>query len=135
MESSSSENPAFDYEASLPIFRGVVRSWDHIETIWRSTIEELGMNLIDSPSVFLVESIKPGPTDRKQYAEMLFETFHLPSICVANSAPLSLYASGRTTGLVVECGAGLTSSTPIFEVNIKTVDKLLIINESIEILF
>jgi centractin len=30
-------------------------------------------------------------------------------------AILSLYASGRTTGLVLDCGAGTTSATPVFQ--------------------
>lgn len=46
---------------------------------------------------------------------MLFESFRVPSIYIANSASLALFASGRTTGLVVECGAGVTSSVPVFE--------------------
>jgi len=46
---------------------------------------------------------------------MLFDTFHAPSICFATPAPLALYASGRTTGVVVECGSSLTSVTPVFD--------------------
>lgn len=36
-------------------------------------------------------------------------------MCMANSAPLSIFASGRTTGLIADCGAGITSVAPIFE--------------------
>lgn len=36
-------------------------------------------------------------------------------MCVGSSAPLSVFAAGRTTGLVVESGAGLTSTVPVFE--------------------
>ena len=36
-------------------------------------------------------------------------------MCIASSAPLSLFASGRTTGLLADCGAGLTSVVPIYE--------------------
>lgn len=56
-----------------------------------------------------------SPADRSKWAEMLFESFRVPSIYIANSSSLSLFASGRTTGLVVECGAGVTSSVPVFE--------------------
>ena len=39
----------------------------------------------------------------------------MPSIYIANSSSLALFASGRTSGLIVECGAGITSSVPVFE--------------------
>jgi len=46
---------------------------------------------------------------------MLFDTFHVPSLCIASPAPLALYAAGRTTGVVIECGSALTSVTPVFD--------------------
>lgn len=45
----------------------------------------------------------------------MFDICHAPSICIGNSATLTVFASGRTTGMAVECGAGLTCSVPIFE--------------------
>jgi actin, other eukaryote len=63
----------------------------------------------------ITESPVASPADRSKWAEMLFESYRVPSIYIANSSALSLFASGRTTGLVVECGAGVTSSVPVFE--------------------
>jgi actin, other eukaryote len=63
----------------------------------------------------LVESVKPGATDKLKWAELLFDTFHVPSLCFASPAPLAIYSSGRTTGVVVDCGASLTSTTPVFD--------------------
>lgn len=37
------------------------------------------------------------------------------SISIMNSAVLSLFASGRTSGVVIESGQGLTCAVPIFE--------------------
>lgn len=63
----------------------------------------------------ITESPVASPADRSKWAEVLFENYRVPSIYIANSSSLSLFASGRTTGLVVECGAGVTSSVPVFE--------------------
>ena len=38
----------------------------------------------------------------------MFETFNVPTIYVAIQAVLSLYASGRTTGIVLDSGDGVT---------------------------
>jgi actin-related protein len=47
--------------------------------------------------------------------QILFETFNVPSFYVAIQAVLSLYASGRTTGISVDSGDGFTSTVPIYE--------------------
>jgi actin, other eukaryote len=97
-----------------------------MEALWKHIAENVCLaskntdgtdnwNTAESTSVFLVESCKATPQDRAKWAELLFETYHSPSICMGSSAPLSIFASGRTTGLAVECGAGLTCTVPIFE--------------------
>jgi len=45
----------------------------------------------------------------------MFETFEVPSFYVAIQAVLSLYSSGRTTGIVVDSGDGVTHTVPIYE--------------------
>jgi actin len=45
----------------------------------------------------------------------MFETFNVPSFYVSIQAVLSLYASGRTTGIVVDAGDGVTHTVPIYE--------------------
>lgn len=39
--------------------------------------------------------------------QIMFETFNVPAMYVAIQAVLSLYASGRTTGIVVDSGDGM----------------------------
>ena len=45
----------------------------------------------------------------------MFETFNTPSFYVAIQAVLALYASGRTTGIVFDSGAGVSHTVPIFD--------------------
>eukprot|EP01038_Epipyxis_sp_PR26KG_P007604 gene7604-10354_t len=98
-----------------PVHRGVVTDWGNMEKLWHNISEQIPTFGNDSASVFLVESPLSTFNDRVKWAEMLFETFRVPSICFGNSSSLTIFASGRTTGVAVECGAGLTSSVPIFE--------------------
>ena len=47
--------------------------------------------------------------------EIMFETFQVPSFYLAIQAVLSLYSSGKTTGLVLDAGDGVTHTVPIYE--------------------
>ena len=46
---------------------------------------------------------------------MNFETFNVPSYYVAVQAVLALYASGRTTGIVVDVGDSVSHTVPILD--------------------
>lgn len=48
-------------------------------------------------------------------AELMFETFNVPSFFVSSQASLALYSSGKTTGCVVDSGYGVTHTVPIYE--------------------
>jgi actin-related protein len=47
--------------------------------------------------------------------QIMFETFEVPNFYVSIQAVLSLYASGRTTGIVVDSGDGVTHTVPIYD--------------------
>ncbi len=46
---------------------------------------------------------------------MLFETFNVPALYMSVQAVLSLYASGRTTGIVLDAGDGVSHAVPVYE--------------------
>merc|ERR1712147_614772 len=59
----------------------------------------------------------PGNTkdNKKQLCDLMFEKIKVKSFSLMNTAVLSLFSTGTTTGLVTECGQGLTYAVPVFE--------------------
>lgn len=54
-------------------------------------------------------------TNRSTAAQILFETFNVPALHCSIQAVLSLYASGRTTGIVLDSGDGVSHAVPVYE--------------------
>ena len=98
-----------------PIERGIVTNWDDMEKIWHYTFHnELRVDPAEHP-VLHTETPTNPKANREKMIEIMFETFYIPAFYVSNQAVLSLYASGRTTGIVFESGAGVSHAVPIYE--------------------
>lgn len=98
-----------------PIEHGIINNWDDMEMLWKHTFfNELRVAPEDHP-ILLTEAPMNPKVNREKMAEIMFEKFHVPSMYISIQAVLSLYASGRTTGLVMDSGDGVSHTVPIYE--------------------
>jgi actin-related protein len=97
------------------IDRGFVDNWYEMEKIWHYIFyNELGVDPEAHP-ILLTETPLNRTADREKTTQIMFETFNAPAMYLAMQANLSLYASGRTSGVVLNSGDGVTHAVPIYE--------------------
>ncbi|KAI8926724.1 actin-5 [Entophlyctis helioformis] len=95
-----------------PIRRGIISDWSDLEMVLRHAFENvLRMSPGDIP-IFLTETPLDSKDERERTVQLMFDTFGASSVYLASQAFMSLYSTGHITGLVVDCGDGVTNIVP-----------------------
>eukprot|EP01084_Bolivina_argentea_P297501 512542_1 len=100
-----------------PIEHGIITGWDDMEKIWHHTFyNELNIHTFyNDYAVLLTETPLNPKTNRAKTTQIMFESFNVPAMYLAIQGLLSLYATGRLTGMVFESGEGVSHSIPCYE--------------------
>ena len=103
-----------------PIKDGMIHNWDLVEKLWSCTFEDLLGNCmtledVSSKKILVTEPALNSKSNRQKLTETIFEEFNFGALNVSMQAVLVLYAQGLMTGLVVECGEGVTQIAPVYE--------------------
>ncbi|KRY00875.1 Alpha-centractin, partial [Trichinella pseudospiralis] len=122
-----------------PMEHGIVQNWNDMELIWQHLYSKDQLQTFpEEHPVLLTEPPMNPSKNRERTAEYFFETFNVPALYISMQAVLSLYSTGifiiiiivhkvmldnvywvfiqgRTTGVVLDCGDGVTHAVPIFE--------------------
>jgi centractin len=99
---------------NYPIEHGTVKDWLDMELVWNHIYQELSIQSEEHPVLLTEPPLNPSK-NKEQTAQIFFETFNVPALFLSLQAVLSLYASGRTTGVVLDVGDGVTHAVPVFE--------------------
>ncbi|CAD7093066.1 unnamed protein product [Hermetia illucens] len=99
-----------------PMEHGIVTDWNDMERIWNYIYSKHQLSTFsEEHPVLLTEAPLNPRRNREKAAEIFFETFNVPALFVSMQAVLSLYATGRVTGVVLDAGDGVTHAVPIYE--------------------
>jgi len=96
-----------------PIEQGVITDWDTMEKLLHHTFYNgLRCPPEEAAIVFTEPALNPK-ANREKILEVMFETYRCPAVYPAAQAVFGMYAAGRTTGVVLDSGAGQTVAVPV----------------------
>ncbi|XP_041060907.1 actin-like [Carcharodon carcharias] len=104
-----------DLKLVRPTRQGIIVDWTAAEDLLRHVFYE-DLKVSPEEHAILISDPPLSPTtNREKIAELLFERFNVPAMHVSYQSVLAVYSYGKTTGLVVDSGDGVTHSVPVHD--------------------
>jgi actin beta/gamma 1 len=100
---------------NYPMEHGIITDWDDMEKVWEHIFNnELKIDPSEH-NVLLTEAAMISKFQREKMVQIMFDKFKIPGLYISNPATLSLYSSGKLTGIVCESGEGVTQCVPVLD--------------------
>ncbi|ELU05751.1 hypothetical protein CAPTEDRAFT_156089 [Capitella teleta] len=94
---------------------GMVEDWDMFENSMDYIYKRLMQSESQEHPVLMSEPAWNSRAKREKLTEIMFEKYNLPAFFLCKNAVLSAFANGRSTGLVLDSGAALTTAVPVYD--------------------
>eukprot|EP01084_Bolivina_argentea_P047631 87792_1 len=105
-----------------PIEKGIIINWDQIELLWSCIFTKMGINdrfkefgIMHSDIPINVNSTENNFESRSKLIQLMFEKYDFSKCYISSTAVTTLYASGRNTGITVDCGKDQIVISPVYE--------------------
>ena len=97
-----------------PVENGVINNWEDIEKLWKHIlVNELKVEPAEY-NILLTETPMNPKENTEKMTQLMFETFNVLGLYIANEPVLSLYSIGKYSGISSDLGENISYFVPIF---------------------
>ena len=98
-----------------PIEHCVITNMSDMELVWRKTIYEELRCRPELHPILMSEAVREPKCNRERMTQIVFEEFNISNFYVAMQGVLALFASGKTSGIVLDLGESVSRAVPVYE--------------------
>lgn len=98
-----------------PVHRGGVEDWSVVEALLGEVYSSLHVQSDSRHTLLLTRPVHSSQADAERLVQTAIENLGASGVYLARQPILTLYANGRTQGVVVASGEGVTQVVPVYE--------------------
>ncbi|CAD8065674.1 unnamed protein product [Paramecium sonneborni] len=97
-----------------PYQKGIIKDMNEMDQLWKYAFQELRGNPKECP-ILLTEPPYASQQQKVEITKQFFESYNCPALFFAVSGVTSLFASGKSTGVILDIGDTISQSIPIYD--------------------